>query len=740
MSSTDISKVYQFLANIGDWKTKADKNGDGTVIKSEFCSFMENNYEWDGTPSDVDKNDLINSFWKAIDTKQGGKLNGTRYYNKNALDSNEEDAINAKVQCYDTLNTFVKDNVKLTDAPSGVSTSQWKASITEGLTTVVEEFLKNKSTDAINKAIASGELTTLLEKQLPISKGRATADYYAMNLTKSYKSQLGNFDVYSDPIFKELLDKYVKSNFPDGASTETMPTDDTIKTNVENMVKAYLATAGVGDGNIKDLEEDPYNWRQGDEDELTALQKNQALQKLNTKIESSYDTLFSEVFAGINVSASDKAALKTQLATTIETEKSAFIDTLNYSDFQNLDTKLEEFDLSSYINTDMKNNVLTSYYTNQASEYISNFDIAGALNDKTLSTELIASIKSLLKNGVSAWVSSFVAAGSKSSEFEAYVNQKITDFLSSGTVSDLIKAEQEKIIAQNNEKMKAAAANLAKASDNVKSNNLADIIGNNSELHTEFGIDKNGNIVFQETSTTNAYKTLVEKVKAEINQTEEGKAALEALGGEDVLKRLVQAAWIDTYNTYNSSQSNNAANFVAQVLDNFQTIMNKLSKNPEYIAAYTAKTSYADSSLTKGLIHYNTNTTYGGDERINYKGTYKTDDNGAVHIENTTDDADYQLTMNDLLRRLKNKYSTISSDVITNVFRSAQQKALSIAQGNITDCPYGTGNNNSRVEDTTRDWGGKDNRKKDKFYIDMDQLVQLTLYCFDKLLYQELGA
>ena len=168
--------------------------------------------------------------------------------------------------------------------------------------------------------------------------------------------------------------------------------------------------------------------------------------------------------------------------------------------------------------------------------------------------------------------------------------------------------------------------------------------------------------------------------------------------------------------------------------------MNKLSKNPEYIAAYTAKTSYADSSLTKGLIHYNTNTTYGGDEDIYYKGTYKTDDNGAVHIEKTIDDADYQLTMNDLLRRLKNKYSTISSDVITNVFRSAQQKALSIAQGNIKDCPYGTGKNHSRVEDTTRDWDGKDSRKTDDFYIDMDQLVQLTLYCFDKLLYQELGA
>ena len=45
--STDISRVYAFLAKQGDWVNEADKNGDGTIIKSEFKNFMEENFEWD---------------------------------------------------------------------------------------------------------------------------------------------------------------------------------------------------------------------------------------------------------------------------------------------------------------------------------------------------------------------------------------------------------------------------------------------------------------------------------------------------------------------------------------------------------------------------------------------------------------------------------------------------------------------------------------------------------------------
>ncbi len=736
--SNDVSRVYQFLANLGDWKTKADKNNDGTIIKSEFSSFMEENYDWDGE-TDNQKNDLINSFWKTIDTNQAGKLSGTRYKNKNALDSKEQDAVNAKVQCYEELNNFVKGNVKITDAPSGISSSQWKASITEGLTEALENFLKNKTADQISKALESGELETILQNQLPLSKGRATADYYALNLAEQYKSELGNFNIYSDPVFKELLDKYITSKFPDGATPDSLPTTDEIKGDIEKFVKAYLATANIGDGNVEDLEEEPFGYRQGGEDGLTALQKNQAKIKLNEQINASYETLFEEVFAGISLSASDKANLKSQLTSAIETEKETFINSLKYSDWANIDTKLQEFKLSDYVNTEMKNSVLTSYYTEQANAYISAYDVASAMG-KTLSTELIASIKTALNSQVSGWVSTFVTAGSASSEFETYLNDKITEYLNSDAVSALIKAEEDKKIAEQAETLKAAASSLTDVSENVKSNNLSEIIGGNAELHTEFGMDKNGNIIFEQQKTTNAYNTLYNRIKTEINKTEAGKAAIETLGGEDVLKRLVQAAWIDTYNDYKSSESNNAAAFISKVLDNFQKIMKKLSTNPEYLTVYTSRTSYADTSLTNNLIHYNTNTTAGGDEKLHYNGEIKTENDGSIHISNTTDDADYQTTMNELLKRLKNKYSSINADVITTVFRNAQKQALTTAQSNWNDCPNGTGNNGGRVEDSTVNWGGKNSRKGDSFWIHMDQLVQLTLYFFDKLLYKEIGA
>ena len=110
--SNDISKVYQFLSTIGDWKTNADKDGDGIIVKKEMRSFLQENYfenysGWDGTaPTENQKNDIINQFWKSIDTNQVGKVG--RYKNKNALDTTEQETTNTKVQCYEKLNDFVK--------------------------------------------------------------------------------------------------------------------------------------------------------------------------------------------------------------------------------------------------------------------------------------------------------------------------------------------------------------------------------------------------------------------------------------------------------------------------------------------------------------------------------------------------------------------------------------------------------------------------------------------------------
>lgn len=266
----------------------------------------------------------------------------------------------------------------------------------------------------------------------------------------------------------------------------------------------------------------------------------------------------------------------------------------------------------------------------------------------------------------------------------------------------------------------------------------------NANFHTEFGIDSNGNIVFQESSTTEVYKQLKETLKGLIDISASSDA-LKKLG-EANFDKLVQAAWIMTYNDYYSSEENtNLEKFINDVMNNLSKILDKISSKPELMEVYTKHTSYADPTLTNGLKHYGTNTTKGNDERIYHKGDPTVHADGTVHISDTDDDNDYQTTMNALLERVIAKYPSIDSSVITKVFRKAQEESLKVLNnGDIRDYPYGTNASDARVEDVKKDFykdkdsKHPDSRWGDDWYIDMDQLVQFTLYYFDKLLLQEL--
>ncbi len=279
---------------------------------------------------------------------------------------------------------------------------------------------------------------------------------------------------------------------------------------------------------------------------------------------------------------------------------------------------------------------------------------------------------------------------------------------------------------------KNAAGVISGIISTVKNRDLSTIISGQSTIHTEFGMDAYGNIVFQDSKTKQVFDYLYESVKKRILETENGAEVLRQLGGEDVLKKLIQSAWIANYADFDSSQKNTATNFVYGVLNKLSAMMAKIQANPDNLELYTARSSYADTTLTDNLIHYNAKTTYGGDEEINYKGTVTTDSDGTVHIANKNDDPDYQTTMKALLQRLKEKYPNVDEAVLTKIFQAAQKEALSILQSNANDCPYGTGNNSGRVEDGVKNWSGKDNRKDDDYRIHMDELVQITLYCFDK--------
>ena len=299
-----------------------------------------------------------------------------------------------------------------------------------------------------------------------------------------------------------------------------------------------------------------------------------------------------------------------------------------------------------------------------------------------------------------------------------------------------VKADEDKA------KLASSSAAIIETIKEILAERLDTIIAGNKSIHTEFGVDKDGNIVFQENSTKTVFDNIFKQIKVELANLEKYdkvnvKDIMDAIGGDVGLKKLVQSAWIMAYNDFDSSKSNNTADFVKKVLDNLQSIFKTLETNPETLEYFTMRGSYADPTVTDGVKHYGTDTTYGDDETILYSEPTEYDD-GTIHIDNRRDDNDYQTTMNELLKKLIAKYPGLDESVITKLFREAQKNALNAAVNNSADCPYGTGNNSGRVEDDNKDWGGKDSRKGDKGKIHMDELVQLTLYNFDKLFLQEI--
>lgn len=266
--SNDVSKVYQFLSAIGDWKTKADKNGDGTIIKSEFRSFMEDNYEWDGETTDAGKNDLINSFWKAIDTNQGGKVSGTRYKNKNALDKNEISTMENRIAIYDKLNEYVSE----IDAPSEVSDrTAWKKSVSESLANTTETL--------IQKGVTADNLADELDKIIENVKNKTTADYcaneYLNTAMKDIVKEYG-YAYADDTTLNGIIDNYIH-NLPEDSDSAS------IRQAVEEIIDAYMATAGFNSDDSSVLA--TYSYDPQNTGAMNDLQKSVVKTKLTQALE-----------------------------------------------------------------------------------------------------------------------------------------------------------------------------------------------------------------------------------------------------------------------------------------------------------------------------------------------------------------------------------------------------------------------------------------------------------------------
>lgn len=269
MSSNDVSRVYQFLAKQGDWVTAADKNGDGTIIKTEFRNFMEENFEWDGETTEAGKNDLINSFWNTIDTQESGKIKGTNLKDKNALNSNEIGAMEDRIEMYEILNEFTSSIT----APGVVSDAAgWKKSVSEGLGALVEQYIKQGGKPE--------NLEAYLAEKAPAIEQKTTADYCANEYLKNEVSDFVkeyNYSYADDSTLQGIIDTYIQ-NIPADVSFED------IKETVISIIDAYLSTAGLSDNENPELLSQ-YGYTYNEDSALNDLQKSIVKKNIENALE-----------------------------------------------------------------------------------------------------------------------------------------------------------------------------------------------------------------------------------------------------------------------------------------------------------------------------------------------------------------------------------------------------------------------------------------------------------------------
>lgn len=238
VNQTDLFKtrIYQFLSEQGDWKSQADCiQQDGIVTNAEFHTFLDNVGFWNGEISKDD--DLVNQFWKTIDTQTTGQVKRPRATRSDngALNAKELQKMQLRIDAYSQMNEFLEANI---EAPNDLNYAQFKSSVAASLGNSLEkDFLaKNGKLEDLNDF-----LTGLLQN----AQKKTAANMYAQEFIKSLGDVVSKYGYKDDDVLQNIISAYVK-NLESAEEVEDMAAIySQLKTGAEEIVVAYLATAGI---------------------------------------------------------------------------------------------------------------------------------------------------------------------------------------------------------------------------------------------------------------------------------------------------------------------------------------------------------------------------------------------------------------------------------------------------------------------------------------------------------------
>ena len=245
--NSGIQKIYMFLGQ-NDWKTGADKKADGIITKAEMRQYLLiDNHDavfdnWSGEDKSSET-DIFNAFWRKWDSNVSGICAGSKSVrNQNALDANEIARLAEKIKIFEEVNKVLED-LDFGNVPSDLNCTQadWENEVKSEFSQIVNELIESGK-------LKEGEIENRKDEILNLAKSRATARLYAnqykddtaiKNLLDKY-----DYDITTDATLRTIINNYIQT---------LKGGENDIIANVEKIIKGYLATAGVGDGNVNDV-------------------------------------------------------------------------------------------------------------------------------------------------------------------------------------------------------------------------------------------------------------------------------------------------------------------------------------------------------------------------------------------------------------------------------------------------------------------------------------------------------
>lgn len=302
------------------------------------------------------------------------------------------------------------------------------------------------------------------------------------------------------------------------------------------------------------------------------------------------------------------------------------------------------------------------------------------------------------------------------------VSKAINKEIEIGATEQTTEAKSKNPDADTTKKYQNAAESMLKAFDGTR-DSLEDIIFMQLYLANATGkqslsmdVDSKGNIRFDDNDTQNAYDRVFNR--------------LMKIGGfnncglqEGEVKQIYQKAWIQTYNNYNNQANVDLNQFINDVFTNMTSILSYLatSNNAQKISVITS-----DSAM-KVVNGADEESPLASTAKIYYADTdYNLDyGDGNVHLKEDKSDKEYQKAINELKKQLKGIYvPPLTENTFNQLFTLAQKEALEDCDNNKNDITFGSTNKNG-------------SRQGDKGYIQINELMEIVAYKFDKAILRD---